>query len=174
MKTDELYKTVQLTTNKYADDGLHKGMIGTILEKHNDDTYEIEWYNDKGEVVNFFAFNKCDFVIINKNTSMNIKDKEQSKYLSDLENALKSKYREIYKFFYIPCFGKSASLYIFFKTNTELIKYEYLKNEIKNYIYSYLNSNGYFKKFNDKITIEFDSDENVNKNYEGNYYYRLL
>ena len=32
---------------------------------------------------------------------------------------------------------------------------------------------GYVKEFNDKIRLSFDSDENVRKNYQGNYGLRL-
>ena len=101
-------------------------------------------------------------------------DREQKKYFSDLKNKMENKYYQIYKFYYITCFGASASLYIFFKTNDELVQNDCLKKEIQNYIYSYLNDCEYFKKFNNNLLIEFDSDENVKKYYQGNYYLRLL
>lgn len=48
------------------------------------------------------------------------------------------------------------------------------RNEILNFINLFLENSGYFSCFNKKIAVEFDSDENVKKNYKGNYYYRLL
>ncbi len=71
--------------------------------------------------------------------------------------------------------GKSLAVYLFFDTNklldeyytdgtTQKVKGKYLESLTQiNYPIDYLN----------EITFIFDSDENVQKNYEGSYFYRL-
>lgn len=60
----ELYQSVRLITDKYAGEGLTKGMIGTILERYDDENYEVEWYDAAGNTVTFFAFHVKDFEVI--------------------------------------------------------------------------------------------------------------
>ena len=38
----ELYQSVRLITDKYAEEGLTKGMIGTILERYDDENFEVD------------------------------------------------------------------------------------------------------------------------------------
>ena len=64
MKKIELYQTVRLVTNKYSKDGLVKGMTGTILDIYNARTFEIEWYDDTGNVKTYFSFDIQDFEIV--------------------------------------------------------------------------------------------------------------
>lgn len=65
-------------------------------------------------------------------------------------------------------------VYIFTKTINELSNLS--ENDIENLKSEYLNGlkrNNYpFDKF-PKVAFEFDSDENVRKNYEGSYFFRL-
>ena len=64
MEKIELYQTVRLVTEKYANDGLHKGMIGTILEQWDEENFEIEWYDNKGDVVTIFSFRREEFELV--------------------------------------------------------------------------------------------------------------
>lgn len=64
MKKHREYQSVMLTTNKYIDDNLKKGMLGTILEVYDDENYEIEWYDDLGNVILMRAFNIDDFDVL--------------------------------------------------------------------------------------------------------------
>ena len=103
-------------------------------------------------------------------------DEIQKNYLSNLKDAVLSSYKQVFKIFCICNFGDRAFIYIFYKTNRDLI--ENSKNNVSTQIYNYINhyleDSGYLNKFGSGILIEFDSDENVKKNYKGNYYYRLL
>ena len=65
MEIIKLYQTVKLITDKYEDNGLKKGTIGTILEIYNEETFEIEWYDLLGNVIYMCAFNINDFEVIN-------------------------------------------------------------------------------------------------------------
>lgn len=56
MKKIELYQTVRLVTNKYNNEGLVKGMIGTNLDIYDMRTFEIEWYDDKENVKTYFSY----------------------------------------------------------------------------------------------------------------------
>ena len=64
MKKPRQYQSVMLTTNKYIDDNLKKGMLGTILEVYDDENYEIEWYDDLGNVIWMCAFHIDDFDVL--------------------------------------------------------------------------------------------------------------
>ena len=64
MEKIELYQTVRLVTEKYENDGLHKGMIGTILEQWDEENFEIEWYDNKGDVVTIFSFRREEFELV--------------------------------------------------------------------------------------------------------------
>ena len=66
MKKIELYQTVRLVTNKYSNEGLVKGMRGTILDIYDAQTFEIEWYDDNGNVKTYFSFNIQDFEVVEK------------------------------------------------------------------------------------------------------------
>lgn len=80
----------------------------------------------------------------------------------------------IYKTLPVPYAGMKMYETIFFETNRQLKEYkengmiDYIKEEF----IEILDKIGYTKKFIDGVDIEFDSDENVKRNYEGNYFYR--
>ncbi len=65
MKKISLYQKVKLITNKYIDEGLKKDMIGIVLEKYNDEYFEIEWHDNRGNSIACFAFHINDFEAIN-------------------------------------------------------------------------------------------------------------
>ncbi len=113
---------------------------------------------------------------IKKIEELNAIEEKQNKYLSILKSDILKKYNKIYKLFYIGIYGKEVYIYVFYKTNKDLS--DNLKNGLTDIIFkeikNCLNEIGYIDEFNDNITIEFDSDENVKKNYQNNYYLRLL
>ncbi len=84
--------------------------------------------------------------------------------------------KNVFKIHYISHYGSTPEIYVFFKTDEDLRKN--LSNRtaeiIKNEIILALKIDGYFSKFGSEIRFVFDSDENVKKNYKGNYYLRLL
>lgn len=81
---------------------------------------------------------------------------------------------KIYSWNIRSCHGESLDVLIFFKKDYELNNYKEngLIDNIKSKYMSLLDEYGYFKKFNDIVRIEFDTDENVKRNYKGNYFYR--
>ncbi len=99
-------------------------------------------------------------------------DSEQKKYLEKVKKSLLQRYAGIFKIWCISCFGQSATIFIFYKTAKELECVD--KTEMTDHINAFLQKTGYFDRFGEQVFVEFDSDENVKKNYEGNYYYRIL
>ncbi len=69
-------------------------------------------------------------------------------------------------------FDKSYMTFIYFKTDAELRALsEETKNKIKTVYFDYFKERGYMPNEIETITFYFDSDENVQKNYAGNYFY---
>ena len=69
-------------------------------------------------------------------------------------------------------FDKTYMAHIFFKTNNELSGItEEDRKKIKWYFNDYFEKNGYIHDEVEEIILYFDSDENVQKNYRGNYFY---
>lgn len=64
MNKVSLYQNVRLITDRYVEDGLKIGMTGIVLEKYDDEHFEIEWFNDSGNSVALFAFSINDFEVI--------------------------------------------------------------------------------------------------------------
>ena len=96
------------------------------------------------------------------------------KLKSEIEKWSSQQGETIYKTAVIPQ-QKTIEVYIFYKKNKQLAEsqtngiVERTKDEIKNI----LEKLGYFNEFDDTIKFEFDTHENVKKNYKGNYFYRL-
>lgn len=82
---------------------------------------------------------------------------------------------KIYKIECIPIFGEELDMLIFYKTNLELemFKTKKITDLTKKEFITILEEIGYTTEFNNNIRINFDSDENVKKNYQGNYGLRL-
>ena len=69
-------------------------------------------------------------------------------------------------------FNKSYDAYIYFKTDAELHAMTAAKKkEIQAIYIDYLKKHGYMPDEIETVRFYFDSDENVQKNYEGNYFY---
>lgn len=69
-------------------------------------------------------------------------------------------------------FDKSYMAFIYWETNKELnMITEDDKESIKNLFFDYFKKNGYFPSEVQDVILYFDSDENVQKKYKGNYFY---
>lgn len=64
MKKILLYQNVRLITDKYIAEGLKKGISGIVLEKYDEEHFEIEWHDDLGNSIACFAFSINDFEVI--------------------------------------------------------------------------------------------------------------
>ncbi len=82
---------------------------------------------------------------------------------------------KIYNIEYVPIFGEELDILIFYKTDLELemFKTKKITDLTKKEFIAILEEIGYTTEFNNNIRINFDSDENVQKNYQGNYGLRL-
>lgn len=69
-------------------------------------------------------------------------------------------------------FDKSYMIFIYWKTDKELnLITDTVKQKIKKIIIDYFSENNYYPKEVEDVIVYFDSDENVQKNYAGNYFY---
>ncbi|PZV24321.1 MAG: DUF4926 domain-containing protein [Snowella sp.] len=59
----ELYDVVELLID-LPKVGLKSGQLGTILEKHNEKTYEVEFANVEGETLEFLALTSEQFIVV--------------------------------------------------------------------------------------------------------------
>ncbi len=64
MKSVTLYQQVRLITDKYLEKGLKKGVIGIVLEKYDDEHYEIEWFDNNDNSITFCSFHIDDFEVV--------------------------------------------------------------------------------------------------------------
>ena len=82
---------------------------------------------------------------------------------------------KIYNIECVPIFGEELDILIFYKTDLELemFKTKKITDLTKKEFIAILEEIGYTTEFNNNIRINFDSDENVQKNYQGNYGLRL-
>ena len=81
----------------------------------------------------------------------------------------------IYRIHCVAQFGMSVDIYIFYKTDKELNIYKEsnILDLTKEAFMNILTEIGYVEEFNDKVRFSFDSDENVQRKYLGNYGLRL-
>ena len=82
---------------------------------------------------------------------------------------------KIYNIECVAQFGMSVYIYIFYKTDKELNIYKEsnIIDLTKEAVMNILTEIGYVEEFNDKVRFSFDSDENVQRKYLGNYGLRL-
>ena len=94
---------------------------------------------------------------------------KQWDYLSKKNNS------KIYNIECVPHSGISVDIYIFYKTDKELNIYKEsnIIDLTKDAVMNILTEIGYVEEFNDKVRFSFDSDENVQRKYLGNYGLRL-
>ena len=58
------FQTVRLVTNDYLNLGVSKNSLGVILEVYENDYYEVEFCNEKGETLLLQSFNKKELEIV--------------------------------------------------------------------------------------------------------------
>ncbi len=58
------YSRVQLTTNKYANEGGRIGMLGYVIESYADGKYEIEFSDEKGITIAQFVAEEEDIIVV--------------------------------------------------------------------------------------------------------------
>ena len=82
---------------------------------------------------------------------------------------------KIYNIECVAQFGMSVDIYIFYKTEKALNIYKEsnIIDLTKEAVMNILTEIGYVEEFNDKVRFSFDSDENVQRKYLGNYGLRL-
>jgi len=72
--------------------------------------------------------------------------------------------------------GTKFEFYVFFENNNDIIlsRSKGLTGEIEKYIEEELNSSNFVNHGEFDLIVEFDSNQNVQKKFNGNYYNRLL
>ena len=69
----------------------------------------------------------------------------------------------------------SLVVWFFYKTDVLVLTYEEngISDQLKSQFLNILTELNYSDKYINQVSFEFDSDENVQKNYNGSYFYRL-
>ena len=115
----------------------------------------------------------------NKIQEMDKKNFKQWDYLKKaiprIKHWAKKNNCNIYRIHCVAQFGMSVDIYIFYKTDKELNIYKEsnIIDLTKEAVMNILTEIGYVEEFNDKVRFSFDSDENVQRKYLGNYGLRL-
>lgn len=104
--------------------------------------------------------------------------REKSRNLDEVCNSVRDRFETLcplHEFFILDQRDVDFRAYVFFKTNMQLkaAKSSSIKDEIKRFVYSELERLGRGKQGEIKVAFEFDSHENVEANFEGDYYLRL-
>lgn len=104
--------------------------------------------------------------------------RKRSKGLSNVRDRIKIRFfnrKEFYEFFIIDCFENSFRAYVFYRLNSQILVAEKsgLSSEIINAVYEEIETVGRGDRKTIKVEFEFDSNENIEENYEGDYYMRL-
>lgn len=105
-------------------------------------------------------------------------DKERSRNLDAVSKNVTEHFRDscrLYKVFILPQRDVNFRAYVFFYRNTDVKECERSDSlrAIQDFILSELERQGRGKKEDITVAFEFDSDENVTANYEGDYFLRL-
>ena len=97
-------------------------------------------------------------------------DKTADKMMNILNQNYDFKIFKILDFYFD--FDNSYMAFIYWKTEKELsLITDDAKKQIKEIFINYLKDNGYFPSLVKDVDFHFDSDENVQKNFRGNYFY---
>ena len=76
------------------------------------------------------------------------------------------------KILYVPIPNHPMEVYMIFSTDEKIVEYQNdgTMEKLMNILKEKLIQLDYFNEFNDEITIVSNSDENINKNFRGDYY----
>ena len=104
--------------------------------------------------------------------------KKRSRGLSQVRDKILECFQnsgELHEFFILDSSEKSFRAYVFYRWERQIKKAEEsgLAIKIKNAIFNELQNFGRGSRETIQLEIEFDSHENVEKNYDGDYYCRL-
>lgn len=103
---------------------------------------------------------------------------EQSRNLENVRAAVLSQFKGIsplYAFHILDQSDVDFRAYVFFVTNRDIeaCQQSGISQQIEDCVYEELERAGRGRKGDIRVAFEFDSDENVIANYEGNYFLRL-
>jgi hypothetical protein len=80
-----------------------------------------------------------------------------------------------YKFYLLAERTRQFRAYVFYKTNKDVAAHnaDGISKKLEDYVYAELERQGRGKRENITLEFEFDSDENIKRKFNGNYYNRL-
>lgn len=104
--------------------------------------------------------------------------KKRSRGLSDVREKILRRFQnkgEIHEFFILDCSENSFRAYIFYRWDKQIKEAERtgLASQIQDAVFDELNNVGRGDRNSIDVKFEFDSHENIDQKYEGNYYNRL-
>ncbi len=104
--------------------------------------------------------------------------KNRSRGLSEVRERMLNYFKEsgaIHEFFILDCSENSFRAYVFYPRDGQIKQAELsgLASEIRNAVFANLEAVGRGGCHELHVEFEFDSHENVERKYEGNYYNRL-
>lgn len=81
----------------------------------------------------------------------------------------------IFTMHFVPMFDFSLEVYVFYESDNDIIQNQTngTTERVKQFFLKVISDLDYMKYFGDSITFVFDSNENIAKNFEGNYFLRL-
>jgi hypothetical protein len=81
----------------------------------------------------------------------------------------------IFTIHFVPMYDFSLEVYVFYEKDADISENQKngVSENVKQIFIKTISSMGYMEKFGDKISFEFDSNENVINNYNGSYFLRL-
>lgn len=104
--------------------------------------------------------------------------KHRSRGLSEVSEKILARFKtggEIHEFFILDGSEHSFGAYVFYPTDADIVKAAEsgLESRIKDAVFEELENVGRGNRNTVEVEFEFDSHENVERNYEGDYYNRL-
>jgi hypothetical protein len=81
----------------------------------------------------------------------------------------------IFTVHFVPIGFSPLEVYIFYENDIDIVQNEKngVTDNVKRVFLETISDMNYMKIFDDNITFTFDSNENVIKNYQGSYFFRL-
>ena len=104
--------------------------------------------------------------------------RERSRNLDDVCDRVREHFEgaaPLHSVYILPQRDVDFRAYVFFRTNADIERCEAagLSREIRDQVYAELERAGRGRRDEIRVAFEFDSDENVNRNFEGDYLLRL-
>lgn len=104
--------------------------------------------------------------------------RERSRNLDEIRELFKKHFRNecpLYEFYIIPQLDVNFRSYVFFEKNSDIEKCrgEGIFQQIEDFVYEKLETLGRGNRQETTVAFEYDSNENVEANYEGDYFFRM-